>query len=272
DFGRGRRLYVARGDPRKGPLTLAEIDPDTGGVIELFRAELERPEAVELEIADVDRDQRPDLAFAYYATRTHVRTHHLRADGRVVEGALERTAQARAFADLDGDGVTDAIVGRLYGDGEGAAPGDLKVDVGHGPVDVPARGGVRAVATWRGADGKTALYFADGWSASYVKDGRARIERATWNGAGFDVVEVATSPEEYTFFSLRAVPRRGDAALVAAGNRGVTLFEPGPAPRGARPLGGPGKGVTAACRAGPSGFSVWAPGAAVHALPVPTPR
>ncbi len=272
DYGRGARLYVARGSPSsKGPspLVLDEIDVESGAVIELFRAEVVRPEAVELEIADVDRDKSADLAFAFYATKNQVKTHHLLADGRFVEGALDRTAQARTFADLDGDGVADAIVGRLYGEGDGATSGDLRVDLGHGPVSIPTEGGVRAVATARGPDKKTVLYFADGWSSAYLKEGRARIKRARWNGHDFDVETVGSSPDEYTFFSLAAFARPDGVAVVGAGNARVTLFDAGPPPRPPISLGGLGKGVTAACRDGKGSFSVWSPGPTVTALGPP---
>ena len=273
DYGGGPRLYVARGAPNEkgpSPIVLDEIDIDTGAVIELFRVDSVRPEAVELEIADVDRDRKPDLAFAFYATKNQVKTHHLLADGRFVEGALERTAQARTFADLDGDGVSDAIVGRLYGEGDGATSGDLRVDLGHGPVSIPTEGGVRAVATARDPDKKTVLYFADGRASGLpLAEGRARVKRAKWNGQGFDVESVGVSPDEYTFFSIAAFERPNGVAVVGAGNARVTLFEAGATPRPPVPLGVPGTGVTAACRDMKGSFTVWAPGPTVTALGAP---
>ncbi|HEY4119366.1 MAG TPA: VCBS repeat-containing protein [Byssovorax sp.] len=290
DFGRGRRLYVARGAPdeEKPGLTPAvvvqEIDPKTGASVELVRVETSRAEAVDLAVVDVDRDKKPDLAFAYYASNTTVESRDVRADGTTKAGAPERTAQARAHADVDGDGIDDAIVGRLYGEGPGAAQGDLRVDMGSGWVTVPTGGGVRAVAAQREADGKSTIYFADGWTADYGRHARAQIKRATWNGAAFDVELVGTSPTDSTFAAITPLHApSGAESVVGVGNVGVTLFE---SATGARPfvstaLGPPAKGV-AACRVdrrdsavaggdGAASFTLWAPGDPPHEVAKPRP-
>src|SRR5439155_25110323 len=98
--------------------------------------------------------------------------------------------------------------------GDGATSGDLRVDLGRGPSSIPTEGGVRAVATARDPDEKVVLYFADGWSSAYLKEGRARIKRAKWNGQAFDVQAVGSSPDEYTFFSIAAFARPNGIAVV----------------------------------------------------------
>ena len=280
DFGRGRRVYVARGAAEKEKpgatpaVVVQEIDPSSGAIVELVRVETARAEAVDLAVVDVDRDKKPELAFAYYASNTTVESRDVRADGTTKPGAPDRTAQARAHADVDGDGIADAIVGRLYGEGPGAAQGDLRVDMGSGWVAVPTGGGVRAVATQREADGKSTIYFADGWTADYGHHARAQIKRAKWNGAAFDVELVGTSPADFTFSSITVLRApNGAESIVGVGNVGVTLFESatGARPFAATPLGPPAHGVAACRAAGAASFVIWAPGDPPREVAKPRP-
>ena len=280
DYGHGRRLYVARGPSGRDhalPLTLDEIDPATGATKELFQKELVRPEAVELAVADVDRDKKPDLAFAFYAAKAAVATHHMTASGGVVEGPLERTAEARAFFDLDGDGIDDAIVGQLYADGSGPVAGGLRVDLGKGPIQIPTQGGVRVVALAKDPEGHAVLDFADGWSSNYVKEGKASLKRARWNGTTFDVELIGVSPEEYTLYSIAPGNGPDGFAIVASGNQRATLFEgPWKSPPGGLPsavkitrLDAPGHGTAAACRDARGRLRVFVPGDPTHELALP---
>src|SRR6185295_4301538 len=106
DFGHGPRLYAARGvgvrRDRDAPVILQELDPTTGIATVLWTFSGERNEPAHLSIADVDRDGRPDLAFAYFASKYEVRTHHIAHDGRVIEGSAIRMGTVRAWADVDG--------------------------------------------------------------------------------------------------------------------------------------------------------------------------
>jgi hypothetical protein len=271
DAGRGYRLYLAWGAPKHdgaSPLVLQEVDPTTGAVVELFRRSGERNGAAHLSVSDVDRDGRPDLAFAYFSTKRDVRTRHVTASGRVIEGDPMSTAQARAFGDLDGDGSADEIVGRLYGD-VGTAPGDLRVDLGRGWISVPTEGGVRAVAVIN-VSGSPALLFADGWFANYGKQGRARLRRARWNGAGFDVETLGTSPGEFTFFDIAVLPGSKSAgALVVSGDKRITLFRPASMPPWPSEVLAEGeRGGAAVVRDANDGWTVAVPGASPNVLPI----
>ncbi|MCB9537984.1 MAG: hypothetical protein H6704_17160 [Myxococcales bacterium] len=232
DLGQGPRLFVGRGLGRgflDAPLVVQALDPATGAATELWRHEGPRNELAHLSIADVDRDGAPELALAYYASKYMVRTRHLEADGAAHEGPEVRMASSRVFGDLDGDGVVDQAVGRVYGDAKGE-PGDLTVHLASGPVKVPVEQGVRSLLVAQlGDDTGPTLYVADGWVANYGKEARAQVKRVRFTGGQPTVQPVAGSPEEFTFFELWAVDPDGDgkAALAARGNKALSLFPPG---------------------------------------------
>ena len=266
DYGHGAHLYVARGVGRgflAAPLVLQALDLATGAATELARLDGERNEAAHLSIDDVDRDGRPELAFAFYDSKYTVRTRHLEADGAVRDGAPVRMASSRAYGDLDGDGKIDEVVGRVYGDAKGE-PGDLKVDLGAGFVWVPVEQGVRALLVARlGDDVGPTLYVADGWVANYGKDARATLKRVRF-AAGKPVVEaVGRSPDDFTFFALTAADVDGDGApeIVAQGSKQVSVFSPGPVLPWARRAVVPTEPVlnTAVAR-GPGGVVALVPG------------
>ena len=177
DFGHGHKLYVARGVGRgflSAPLVLQELDPKTGAATELWRHAGPRNECAHLSIADVDQDGKPELAFAYYASKYTVTTRHLEADGGVHPGEEVRMASSRTYGDLNGDGRVDEAVGRVYGDAKGE-PGDLKVNLGKGWVKIPTDNGVRAVLIAQLAGDKSPqLYFADGWVSNTARRPRPR--------------------------------------------------------------------------------------------------
>lgn len=232
DLGQGERLFVGRGLGRgflDAPLVVQALDPATGAATELWRHQGPRNELAHLSIADVDRDGAPELAVAYYASKYMVRTRHLEADGAAHEGPEVRMASSHVFGDLDGDGVVDHAVGRVYGDAKGE-PGDLTVHLASGPVKVPVDQGVRTLLVAQlGDDPGPTLYVADGWVANYGKEARAQVKRVRFADGKPTVRPVAGSPEEFTFFELWAVDPDGDgeAALAARGNKALSLFPPG---------------------------------------------
>jgi hypothetical protein len=234
DFGQGPHVYVAWGVGRghlDAPLVLEALDPKTGAATELWRNAGERNECAHLSIADVDRDGKPDLAFAYYSSKYFVKARNIKANGQLVEGPEVRMATSRAYADLDGDGKADEIVGRVYGDDKNV-PGDLKVDFGKGPVQVPTENGVRSlVVAALGGEARPSLYFCDGWVANYGKEAHARVKRARWADGKLTVETVGASPDEFTFFSLRTLDLDGDGKpeLIGQGDKRVTAFQPGAA-------------------------------------------
>jgi hypothetical protein len=225
DFGRGQRIYAARGTRGvvRAPLVLEEIDPANGDASELWRHDGLRNDAVHLSVADVDADGEAELAFAYFVTNHEVRTRHLEADGTIVASGSMRMATTRAYADVDGDGTADEVIGRLYGDA-GDAKGHIRARLGGAWVHVPTDRGVRSLVAVQPPRGAATLYFADGWSASYGRDARAQLKRARWNGERFQVDLLAQSEDEYTLFALAPFEVGGRAAVAAAGSHRVTLF------------------------------------------------
>ena len=232
DLGDGPRYYVARGVGRghlQAPLVLESLDPATGARTELWRTHGERNEPVTLAIADVDANGKPELAFSYYASKYMVRTRHLGAGGVPrPEGPEVRMATLRLWADVDGDGRVDEVLGRVYGDAKDV-PGDLRVDRGRGLEPVPVENGLKsAVYTAFGAS-TPALYFCDGWVANYGKAAKARLKRARFGGGVPTVELLGESPDEFTFFALTAIDVDGDGRLevVAQGDKRITIFSEG---------------------------------------------
>lgn len=238
DIGRGLRLYVARGPSvknRAAPLSLFEVDPATGEARELWQRPAEpdqkrgRSEASFLSVVDVDGDAAADLAFAYFEDTHHVRTRHLTGEGKVIEGPRVRMAMSRAYADVDGDGKVDEVVGRLYGEGT-TDPGELRVHRADGSsVVIPADAGVRALLVAPDASGRPAIYFSDGWVAKYATEAKAQLKRARWVEGKFEVEQLGASPDEFSFLELHAAEGASAGSqpiIVAQGNRRVTAFEP----------------------------------------------
>ena len=233
NLGEGRRLFIARGVGRgylQAPLVVESINLRTGEARELWRYNGERNEAAHLSVSDIDGDGRAELAFAYYNSKYFVRTRHIHADGRVTEGRPVRMATSRVYGDVDGDGRSDEIVARVYGDAR-SVPGDLRIARSDGWQVVPTENGVRGLILSRiGTEKRPSIYFADGWVSNYGKEAKAQLKRARWNGAGYDVAEIGRSPDEFTFFELEARDVDGDGTLeiVARGDKKVTVFDANP--------------------------------------------
>ncbi len=232
DIGKGHRLYVAWGAGRdflRVPLVVNAHDPKTGKMVEtMWRFEGPRTECAHLSVADVDGDGKSELAFAHYETKYFVRPRHMKADGSVIEGPQVRMASSRGFADLNGDGKPDEVIGRVYGDAKGEM-GDLLVNVGTGREFVSGVDrGVKAVAI-ADLDGKGArVYFADGWEANYGKSAKAQLARLSWADGKPKVERLGTSYDEFTFFGIHPVDVDGDGLLELAvrGDKRVSLFKP----------------------------------------------
>jgi len=274
DIGGGRRLYVAWGIGRgflRVPLVLQALDPKTGVATELWRHPGARAECAHLSIADVDRDRKDELAFAYYHSKYFVRTRHLQADGSVIEGPDVRMASSRTYGDLDRRRGVDEVVGRVYGDEKGM-PGDLKVDLGKGPQRIPTFEGVKAVLFAR-LDGKRpTLLFADGWVSNYGREGKARLQKLTYEGGKPKTEVIGRSSDEFTFFNLFAVDVDGDGRqeVVAQGSKRVSLFTPSAAGPWARRTITPLPPVLniAVGRLPKGGVAVYIPGARTRQVPL----
>lgn len=219
-FGRGRGRLDA-------PLSVKLVEPNTGEERLLAQWPSPRADFAHLSVSDLDSDGSNEIVYAAFESKYHVRewTHPIPGERR--SGALTRMATARAFADLDGDGSTDRIVGRIYGDDLGAS-GDLKIETATQSTEPKIVGGIRslAVAHTQG-DRRPTLYVADGWSSSYAKEGRALLKRVSFDGKRFRIDDCVESDDEYTFNRIEVLGRPPSQQLIVYGNRRLSWVEVG---------------------------------------------
>lgn len=232
NLGSGLRIFLAFGRGRgqlEAPLTLESVHPDTGERRRIRQWQSPRADFTHLSVVD------GQLVYAAYESKYMVRQWR---DGQ--PESSERMATSRAFADLDRDGETDRVVGRIYGDTV-KAPGDLRIELARGETHaIPIDGGVRSltIADTR-VDDLPTLYFADGWSANYARQGRALLKRARYVDGRFVVEPVVESHDEYTFNRIAPVGLPGEEDLLLYGSSRVSwLFRDGSGAVGLREMKG----------------------------------
>ncbi len=219
-FGRGRGQLDA-------PLSVKLVDPTTGEERLLAQWRSPRADFAHLSVSDLDSDSSNEVVYAAFESKYHVREWIHPVPGERRSGALTRMATARAFADLDGDGSTDRVVGRIYGD-ELGAPGDLKIETSTQNTEPSIVGGVRSLAVAHTqADPRPTLYVADGWSSSYAKEGRAMLKRVSFDGKRFRIDACVESVDEYTFNRIEVLGRPPSQQLVVYGNRRLSWVNVG---------------------------------------------
>ena len=237
----------------KVPLSLTELNPSTGAQRLLWRHEGPRAQAVHLTAVPTERGL--TLRVAHFISK--YQTQALSLSGLDLTGAWEAqrleqlqsgpalplTAQTSrelrmgtswAYADVDGDGVEEEVVGRVYGDKKGEY-GELSLyrkGIAEAQV-IPTERGVKAVywAQWGGDEGRGAVYWSDGWVAEYGKKARARLKRLRWREGRPTVELIASSKADFTFFELWTHPRPNASPeraplLFARGNKTLNLVTP----------------------------------------------
>lgn len=248
-----RRVLLAWGmgvGQLKAPLTLTELNPQTGALTTLWRHEGPRSQAVHLEVLDqkgapdqkgtLDQKRAISVRLAHFVSKYQTRALTLSGDpaqGPLTErvGRSLRMGTSWAYADVDGDGVLEEVVGRVYGDTKGEF-GELSVYQGARAEVLPTERGVKALAWGQWGDdegtgegtgeGAGALYFSDGWVADYGKRARATLKRLRWVNGRAQVEQLATSPNEFTFFELWSRRVGGRERLFARGNKRLSLITP----------------------------------------------
>ena len=181
----------------------------------------ERPEIAAL-VADP-----PGLLVAWYQSQYLVASARARIRGdswQLEEVAVLRTAGSYALGDVDGDGRSDLVVGRFYGD-QLASDGDaFLLRPGGARVAIPTTRGVNAVAVVGGD-----VFLADGWHKDYGRQARALITRSRWQGGAFHSQVIGELAGEHSIRTLVAADLDGDgrAELAARGNASVQVFSPG---------------------------------------------
>lgn len=241
DIGAGPRVYLAWGRARgalDAPLVLQEVDPVAQTSRELWRHSSPRPDAVHLSVTDVDGDGRDDLAFLYFDSKYYVRGRHVlhRRDGASASAANAhavlltepiRMATSWAFADVDGDGLVDWVVGRPYGDTKESV-GDLRIRSRGVWSTIPTDKGVRSLVV---DPRDNSIWFADGWHKSYARKARAQLKHVRLPAG--QVRLMGTSADEYTFNEIVVL---GDKLAVLGDKRWSSLVDGGLRDTGWGPL------------------------------------
>ncbi len=263
DLGDGPKLFVAWGVGRgflQAPLVIDALDPKTGARTELWREAGERNEAAHLQVADVDRDGAPELAFARYASKYMVEPRPIEKDGTATPGAPIRMASSWLYADLDGEPGPEAVIGRVYGDARGL-PGDLRIRTAAGEIPVPTDRGVKTLMYGAPGGEPPALFVVDGWEADYGKKATARVKRVRLVDGAPQVETIGQSPDEFTFFALTEVDLDGDGVteIAAQGNKRVTHFARVDGQWITRPLADLEPVINTAIGEGPDGYTLYVP-------------
>ncbi|MEM6531742.1 MAG: hypothetical protein AAF654_03930 [Myxococcota bacterium] len=222
-FGRGRgRLYA--------PLSVIKLDPVTGATRTLARWESPRADFAHLSISDAQQDGSEVLVYAAYESKYVVREWvHPAGGGERIPRSAVRMATSRSYADLDGDGKAEQIIGRIYGDTQNA-PGDLRVRYASDGREelLPVVGGVRSLrVAQRTTDSAPTLYYADGWSANYAREGRAQLRRAERTDGEWQAPVIARSEDEYTFNAIHTAGIPGKHELLLYGSKRLSWLRAG---------------------------------------------
>jgi thiol-disulfide isomerase/thioredoxin len=204
---------------------------DDWSPVEAFRAETERPDFRALEIADIDGDGRPEMVFAYYASKYFVEYMAARPDAvggwEVEKLSLIRMGSAMAIGDALNNGRSTIVVGRPYGDEtaedrlQGRPPlGDAFVLVDGERIPLPVHRGVSSVAFGDvDGDDRPEIVVGDGWHSDYGKVARARLAllRRTRDSWAYELIEDV--PEQMRINNIVLADLDGDGSdeIIAQG-------------------------------------------------------
>lgn len=217
-FGMGRGFATA-------PVKVIELDAEEGGVgwwvRTLFEYSGPRPQVTAL--------QGPELFLAHFESKYEVRSGFLRAGELAPDARVLRMAMSQVPADVDGDGVAELAVGRMYGD-EPKSDGDLAVLHDGAREPVPT---VRGIRTLLGSDldgdGRDELLFGDGWHFRYRAEGEGRLNVAARDGEGgtWRTSLIHRLPGEFTVMRIqvRDVDGDGRGEVFAAGNSTLYRYD-----------------------------------------------
>lgn len=227
--GDGRAELIVGGgyggyNPKEGPQTDVTIriykprDKTDWSPVEIYRKPTERSEVTSLQVKDLDGDGKPEILFAYYASKYGVDLRVARHDSAawtVSELATIRMGSSVDAGDVMGNGKAMVVVGRLYGDPPDAkttaAIGDAFVLDGDTRIPLPVTRGVSAIAVGD-LDGKAGdeIVVADGWHANYGKLARCRIAVISRQGTGWKYELIEDLDNHIRFEEIDLVDLNGD--------------------------------------------------------------
>jgi hypothetical protein len=187
------------------------------------------PDTPRAEVAALVPGRDGKLLIAYYDSKYTVHSVYATrgATWSLTDIATIRMAASYARADVDGDGVLDLIVGRVYGDDIGK-DGDAFVLRPDGTrLPIPTTRGVRELAAVdTDGDGRAEIYLADGWHQDYARTAKGLLTEATVHGGSATSELVEDIAGEYSAGRIVPADLAGDGklALVTAGSKVVRVF------------------------------------------------
>lgn len=216
-IGEGLRGY----NPKEGPQTDAVLrlyrPLKNWESEEIYRQATERPQFTTLEVTDLDGDRKPDVLFAYFASKyfTDLRVARRRGKGWAIQ-ALPQIRMGTAVSALPDGRIA---VGRPYGEEIGAL-GDAFLLEGEQRRPLPVHRGVSSVAAARGF-----IVAGDGWHQDYGKIARARVALLTFAAGRWDYQLIEDVPENTRITRLELADLDGDRAaeIIAQGERRNSL-------------------------------------------------
>lgn len=183
---------------------------------------------------------RPDIAaivpgdggvvVAYYVDKYQVASGLARPAGKawsIAPLVSARMAGSFARGDLDGDGVAELAVGRIYGDGIGVDGDAFVVGADGARTSLPVTRGVRGLALAdTDGDGRPELFVGDGWHSDYGRIARGLLTWIRRDAAGYHAELIEDTPGQYAIWRILPADVDGDGRLelVTMGSHYVRLY------------------------------------------------
>ncbi len=222
-------LYAGWGQTRdfmnaKAHVTVHRLDKKALTEETVFAPETERNEIT----AVVPMLDQKSLLVGYFDSKYMVGTAKLAKGAQgwaSTKVASIRTAPSYAYGDVDGDGTSDIVVGRVYGDDRGI-DGDAFVIRPDGTrTPIPSTRGLRSLALADGdGDGHLDVFMGDGWHQNYGQIARGLLSWARHGASGFTRELIEDTPGQYEVMRILPAHIDGKLALVTQGSHYVRVF------------------------------------------------